>query len=335
MWKHFEVLGDNCEFEFESNGDSSGTPETRWGFWAMVFPKRLKEPEINAEKPVTDFTITVERTPDKKLGISFVKGEPTPGEAPEPEKCDACGGTGIIDFGDGEEDDCPVCEGTGHAKAAPAPVGACPMLVTVLSKEGLVNTEWNSKNPTLQLAVGDLIVKVNGVEGCEAMEEELKQAKVHTIQVKKQFSHLCPQGHTLVQHKAGSNCSECGTRGVEQKCRSGCGYYVCRSCSSAPSSKIEIPIEDIDSLAGRWIDMQQKAQGVKEHPEVMQEAWNEQRLRALCARHGWEFEWMTEDGERRRRAREKLTEWRLEEPGAALLRAEALEAAPLPDGATT
>lgn len=165
MWKHFEVLGDNCEFEFESNGDSSGTPETRWGFWAMVFPKRLKEPEINAEKPVTDFTITVERTPDKKLGISFVKGEPTPGEAPEPEKCDACGGTGIIDFGDGEEDDCPVCEGTGHAKAAPAPVGACPMLVTVLSKEGLVNTEWNSKNPTLQLAVGDLIVKVNGVEG--------------------------------------------------------------------------------------------------------------------------------------------------------------------------
>jgi len=31
------------------------------------------------------------------------------------------------------------------------------------------------------------------------------------------------------------------------------------------------------------------------------EDWDEDRLKALCARHGWEFEWMTEDGERRRR----------------------------------
>ncbi|CAE7273357.1 unnamed protein product [Symbiodinium pilosum] len=31
------------------------------------------------------------------------------------------------------------------------------------------------------------------------------------------------------------------------------------------------------------------------------EDWDEARLKALCARHGWEFEWMTEDGERRRR----------------------------------
>ena len=31
------------------------------------------------------------------------------------------------------------------------------------------------------------------------------------------------------------------------------------------------------------------------------EDWDETRLRALCARHGWQFEWMTEEGEKRRR----------------------------------
>ncbi|CAJ1367584.1 unnamed protein product [Effrenium voratum] len=34
---------------------------------------------------------------------------------------------------------------------------------------------------------------------------------------------------------------------------------------------------------------------------VEPEDWDEARLRALCDRHGWEFEWMTEDGERQRR----------------------------------
>ena len=27
--------------------------------------------------------------------------------------------------------------------------------------------------------------------------------------------------------------------------------------------------------------------------QVERDAWDEARLRALCARHGWEFEWMT------------------------------------------
>ncbi|CAK9048287.1 Hypothetical protein (Fragment), partial [Durusdinium trenchii] len=27
---------------------------------------------------------------------------------------------------------------------------------------------------------------------------------------------------------------------------------------------------------------------------VERDSWDEQRLRALCARHGWDFEWMTE-----------------------------------------
>ena len=28
--------------------------------------------------------------------------------------------------------------------------------------------------------------------------------------------------------------------------------------------------------------------------QVERDAWDEARLRALCARHGWEFEWMTD-----------------------------------------
>ncbi|CAJ1427433.1 unnamed protein product [Effrenium voratum] len=40
-------------------------------------------------------------------------------------------------------------------------------------------------------------------------------------------------------------------------------------------------------------------------PVVSREGWDEERLRALCARHGWEFEWMSEDGERRRRGAER------------------------------
>merc|ERR1712176_366904 len=35
------------------------------------------------------------------------------------------------------------------------------------------------------------------------------------------------------------------------------------------------------------------------------DCWDETRLRALCKHHGWEFEWMAEDGERRRRMQEK------------------------------
>ena len=30
-------------------------------------------------------------------------------------------------------------------------------------------------------------------------------------------------------------------------------------------------------------------------PCPLLEDWDEARLKALCARHGWEFEWMTED----------------------------------------
>ncbi|CAE7781805.1 unnamed protein product, partial [Symbiodinium sp. CCMP2592] len=49
-----------------------------------------------------------------------------------------------------------------------------------------------------------------------------------------------------------------------------------------------------------------RAEGIGDAtPLASREGWDEARLRALCARHGWEFEWMSEDGERRRRGAER------------------------------
>jgi len=62
--------------------------------------------------------------------------------------------------------------------------------------------------------------------------------------------------------------------------------------------------EKVDELATKWSEAIVKANGVPEEPAVERDDWDEARLRALCDRHGWDFEWMTEDGERRRRAKE-------------------------------
>jgi len=56
-----------------------------------------------------------------------------------------------------------------------------------------------------------------------------------------------------------------------------------------------------------WYETTKRTEGVPSKPVVGREGWNEARLRALCKSHGWEFEWMTEDGERRRRAGERLS----------------------------
>merc|ERR1740117_2505220 len=64
--------------------------------------------------------------------------------------------------------------------------------------------------------------------------------------------------------------------------------------------------EDFDNLACKILSIESSAKGVSGQPEVQREGWDETRLRALCARHGWDFEWMAEDGEGRRRARERL-----------------------------
>ncbi|CAK9080100.1 Hypothetical protein SCF082_LOCUS38200 [Durusdinium trenchii] len=63
--------------------------------------------------------------------------------------------------------------------------------------------------------------------------------------------------------------------------------------------------EKVESFLATWTEKLEKANGNQEQPQVEREGWDEARLRALCARHGWEFEWMTEDGERQRRARER------------------------------
>ena len=55
----------------------------------------------------------------------------------------------------------------------------------------------------------------------------------------------------------------------------------------------------------RWSEATARAEGLRETPEVERAGWDEARLRALCRQHGWDFEWMTEDGERERRARER------------------------------
>lgn len=65
------------------------------------------------------------------------------------------------------------------------------------------------------------------------------------------------------------------------------------------------PALGVHRLMKSWEDVTKSVRGLKEMPSVELDGWEERRLRNLCARHGWEFEWMTEDGERRRRAGER------------------------------
>jgi len=83
--------------------------------------------------------------------------------------------------------------------------------------------------------------------------------------------------------------------------------------------------QKLDALSERWVAASAKAQGLREEPRVERAGWDEERLRSLCATHNWEFEWMTETGERRRLAQEKDV-WS-HESGAPLVIAEAADAA--------
>eukprot|EP00929_Paragymnodinium_shiwhaense_P071319 TRINITY_DN36274_c0_g1_i1.p1 TRINITY_DN36274_c0_g1~~TRINITY_DN36274_c0_g1_i1.p1 ORF type:complete len:2107 (+),score=430.46 TRINITY_DN36274_c0_g1_i1:138-6458(+) len=63
---------------------------------------------------------------------------------------------------------------------------------------------------------------------------------------------------------------------------------------------------DVDAFAERWMQASGRARGVDTSAvSVEKDSWYEGRLRALCARHGWEFQWMSEDGERRRLMNER------------------------------
>eukprot|EP00421_Protoceratium_reticulatum_P043751 CAMPEP_0168449428 /NCGR_PEP_ID=MMETSP0228-20121227/47599_1 /TAXON_ID=133427 /ORGANISM="Protoceratium reticulatum, Strain CCCM 535 (=CCMP 1889)" /LENGTH=1617 /DNA_ID=CAMNT_0008463981 /DNA_START=3 /DNA_END=4856 /DNA_ORIENTATION=- len=72
-----------------------------------------------------------------------------------------------------------------------------------------------------------------------------------------------------------------------------------------PHGSERLSTQVVDELADRWVAVSTKATGIQQEPYCEQDEWDESRLRALCERHGWEFEWMTEDGERRRRASER------------------------------
>jgi len=89
--------------------------------------------------------------------------------------------------------------------------------------------------------------------------------------------------------------------------------------------------EDAEAFATRWVEHTSKAAGEKLVPEAQRDGWDEARLRALCARHGWEFEWMTEDGERRRRMREQWNPMQVVEAALRPLDSDSAE----PDGSAT
>jgi len=71
---------------------------------------------------------------------------------------------------------------------------------------------------------------------------------------------------------------------------------LCVAVQSGSSSD-----EAVQSFVKRWQEERSIAMGSRASINVEPDDWDEPRLRALCARHGWEFEWMTEEGERRRR----------------------------------
>merc|ERR1740121_1434541 len=72
-----------------------------------------------------------------------------------------------------------------------------------------------------------------------------------------------------------------------------------------PQNAAKIPAQAVDDLCQKWVAVARDAAGILADVEVQRDDWNEARLRALCNRHGWEFEWMTEAGERRRRVGER------------------------------
>ncbi|CAE7205062.1 ANK2 [Symbiodinium sp. CCMP2456] len=60
--------------------------------------------------------------------------------------------------------------------------------------------------------------------------------------------------------------------------------------------------EQLQKLASSWEGACDGFYGLKgEEVTVERDSWDEVRLRALCAHHGWDFSWMSEDDERRRR----------------------------------
>eukprot|EP00931_Biecheleriopsis_adriatica_P049567 TRINITY_DN28681_c0_g1_i1.p1 TRINITY_DN28681_c0_g1~~TRINITY_DN28681_c0_g1_i1.p1 ORF type:complete len:1450 (+),score=333.65 TRINITY_DN28681_c0_g1_i1:44-4393(+) len=68
-----------------------------------------------------------------------------------------------------------------------------------------------------------------------------------------------------------------------------------------PADGKDIEESDMEQMSKKWQTEVSRVVGSNGKISVEPEDWDEARLRALCARNGWEFEWMTEEGERRRR----------------------------------
>ncbi|CAE7483920.1 unnamed protein product [Symbiodinium natans] len=187
---------------------------------------------------------------------------------------------------------------------------------------------WNEANPDKVLKIHDCITEVNGVkDSYENILNELRKFQIHKIVAKKTKIPFCSQGHVLrPDPRVFNSCDVCGVSGTEWRCPSGCDYDMCLSCyRDVTGGDVSSPVEDVDAFAQRRVEVVCRGEGNQSDPQVERDSWDEQRLRKLCARHGWDFEWMTEDGERRRRADERLTEWKLEESMAAFLQEDAQE----------
>jgi len=68
-----------------------------------------------------------------------------------------------------------------------------------------------------------------------------------------------------------------------------------------PADDKDVDESVMEAVASKWAAETQRVMGVQGKLSIEPEDWDETRMRALCKRHGWEFEWMTEEGERRRR----------------------------------
>jgi len=76
-----------------------------------------------------------------------------------------------------------------------------------------------------------------------------------------------------------------------------------------PSGSDSVTKEVVDRIAQKWDDVSRRIHGCSGGAiSVKPDDWDEARLRGLCARHGWDFEWIAEDGERKRRANETIGE---------------------------
>lgn len=69
-----------------------------------------------------------------------------------------------------------------------------------------------------------------------------------------------------------------------------------------PAEESQPTQEAVDELVEKVIAATARARGMGNSSVVVEyEDWDEQRLRALCAKHSWDFEWMDDEGERKRR----------------------------------